>query len=113
MADQQQINHSAELDETRMSFWEHVEELRGRLLIALIALAAATAASFLFADQLIYLLAKPVGSTDALQSIEVTENVAVFMRVALLSGFAISLPVILYELLAFILPGLKKNEKKC
>jgi sec-independent protein translocase protein TatC len=112
MTDQEQVSQSSEFDEPRMSFWEHVEELRGRLLIALIALAITTGASFLFADQLIYLLAEPIGSVDALQSIEVTENVAVFMRVALLSGFAISLPVILYELLAFILPGLKKNEKK-
>ena len=112
MTDLQENNPKNELDETRMSFWEHIEELRGRLLIALIALAIATASSFLFADQLIYILAEPIGSTDALQSIEVTENVSVFMRVALLSGFAISLPVILYELLAFVLPGLKKNEKR-
>jgi sec-independent protein translocase protein TatC len=99
-------------NQSLMTFWEHVEELRKRLLIALLALGIATAASFLFADQVIYLLAEPVGSIDALQSIEVTENVAVFMRVALLCGVTISMPVILYELLVFILPGLKKNEKK-
>ena len=93
-------------------FWDHVEELRHRLLIALIALAAATAGSFLFAERIIDLLAQPAGSIDALQSIEVTENVAVFMRVSLLSGVAIAMPVILYELLAFIMPGLKENEKK-
>jgi len=95
-----------------MTFWEHVEELRKRLLIGLVALMLATAASFLFADQVIYLLAKPVGSIDALQSIEVTENVAVFMRVSLLCGLIISMPIILYEMLIFVLPALKKNEKK-
>jgi len=98
-------------DEKLMTFWEHVEELRKRLLIALVALTAATLASFFFADKVIYLLAKPVGSLDALQSIEVTENVSVFMRVSLLCGVAISMPVILYEILVFILPGLKNNEK--
>jgi len=99
-------------ESTEMPFWEHVEELRRRLLVALIALAFTTAGSFLFADQIINLLARPVGSIDSLQSIEVTENVAVFMRVSLLSGVTIAMPVILYELLAFIMPGLKTKEKK-
>ena len=98
--------------DSEMPFWDHVEELRHRLLIVLIALGAATAGSFLFAERIIDLLAEPAGSIHALQSIEVTENVAVFMRVSLLCGVAIAMPVILYELLAFIMPGLKINEKK-
>ena len=95
-----------------MPFWDHVEELRRRVLVVLVVLAAATAGSFLFAENIIDLLAQPAGSIDALQSIEVTENVAVFMRVSLLSGVAIAMPVILYELMAFIMPGLKANEKR-
>ncbi len=98
--------------QTEMPFWDHVEALRRHLLIALIALAVATFGSFLFAQEIISLLAEPVGSLDALQSIEVTENVSVFMRVSLLSGVAIAMPVILYELLAFIMPGLKDNERR-
>jgi sec-independent protein translocase protein TatC len=99
-------------DQALMTFWEHVEELRRRLLVALLALGVATAVSFIFADKVIYLLAEPVGSIDALQSIEITENISVFMRVALLCGIAISMPVILYELLAFILPALRHGEKQ-
>ena len=99
-------------NEKEMPFWDHVEELRRRLLIVLIALAISTLGSFLFADQLITLLAGPVGSIESLQSIEVTENVAVFMRVSLLSGVMIAMPVILFELLAFIMPGLKTKERK-
>lgn len=106
------VKDQDEFNQAVMSFWEHVEELRRRLLVALAALAAATALSFFFADDVIYLLARPAGSIDALQSIEVTENITVFMRVALLCGLAIAMPVILYELLAFILPGLKPEEKK-
>jgi sec-independent protein translocase protein TatC len=95
-----------------MTFWEHIEVLRKRLLIALVALLAATLGSFAFADRVIYLLAEPIGSIDMLQSIEVTENISVFMRVSLLCGVAIAMPVILYELLVFIMPGLKANEKR-
>jgi sec-independent protein translocase protein TatC len=103
---------SEDSDTALMTFWEHIEELRKRLFIALLALGAATAGSFVFAEKVINLLAKPAGSIDALQSIEVTENVAVFMRVSLLCGVMIAMPIILYELLAFILPGLKPGEKR-
>jgi sec-independent protein translocase protein TatC len=100
-----------ESDAAVMSFWEHVEELRKRLLIAIVALGVTTAGSFLFAERVIYFLAIPAGSIQALQSIEVTENLSVFMRVSLLCGLIVAMPVILYELLAFILPGLKRKEK--
>jgi len=49
---------------------------------------------------------------ESLQSIEVTENMGVFMKVSLLSGFIISLPLTLYEIIAYIVPGLKPAERK-
>ena len=110
-APDQESEQTESSDTGLMTFWEHVEELRKRLFIALLALGATTACSFAFAEKVIILLAEPVGSIEALQSIEVTENVAVFMRVSLLCGVAIAMPIILYELLVFILPGLKRNEK--
>jgi sec-independent protein translocase protein TatC len=91
---------------------EHITELRKRLLIALLGLLAATLASFALADRAIELLARPIGGLDKLQVIGVTESVGVFMKVSLLSGFIIALPLILYEILAFVLPGLKPNEKR-
>jgi len=99
-------------DQTRMTLVDHLEELRHRLLLAVAALAIATFASLFFTDQLINFLATPIGSLQNLQSIEVTENISVFMRVGLLSGVVIAMPVILYELMAFILPGLKPKEKR-
>ena len=95
----------------RMTIWEHLEELRGRLIKAGLALAAATIVSLFFAQQIIQLLAQTIGGLDKLQSIEVTENISVYMRVALLSGVLLAMPVILYQLLRFVLPGLKPNEK--
>ncbi len=96
----------------RMTFWGHLDELRHHLLMAVLALAVCTVGSLFIADRFINLLAIPVGGLQKLQSIEVTENIAVFMRVALLSGVIIAMPVILYQLLAFVLPGLKPNEKR-
>lgn len=99
-------------DPTRMTLLDHLEELRHRLLLAVAALAITTLGSLFFTDQLINLLATPIGSLQNLQSIEVTENISVFMRVGLLSGVVLAMPVILYELMAFILPGLKPTEKR-
>lgn len=99
-------------DRSNMPFWEHFEELRKRLLLALIALVMATVASFFFAENVVNFLTNPVGGIETLQSIEVTENIGVFTRVALMCGLIIALPVIFYELLAFIMPGLKPSERR-
>lgn len=94
-----------------MSLSGHIEELRKRLLLSIIALLITVLASFLFADKVITWLTVPIGGLVKLQSIEITENIGVFMRVALLSGFILAFPIILYQLLRFILPGLTPKEK--
>lgn len=106
------MSETGNQQEKVMSFWDHVEELRGRLLIALLALLVTTAVSFAFADKAVTLLTLPIGGPSKLQSIEVTENITVFMKVSLLSGFILALPVILYELMAFVIPGLNSRERR-
>ena len=95
-----------------LTFLEHFEELRVRLLISVIALAITTLVSFAFAQYLLRFIAIPIGGLEKLQSIEVTENISVFMRVSLLSGVLLAMPVIVYQLLRFILPGLTTKEKR-
>lgn len=90
----------------------HLTELRSRLLKILIALAIAIIVSFSITDFLMDILTRPIGGIKSLQSIEVTENIGVFMRVSLLSGFTLSFPVVLYQVLAFVLPGLDEKEKR-
>jgi sec-independent protein translocase protein TatC len=95
-----------------MGIWEHVNELRKRLFKALLGMIAAVLISFSLAPMFIEILAQPIGGTQALISIEVTENISTFMRVSLLSGFIIALPFITYQIWAFISPGLMPNEKR-
>jgi sec-independent protein translocase protein TatC len=97
--------------ETSMPLLQHLNELRQRLFKAFLAVILTTALSFVFAGQLIDYFAKPIGGSKSLVSIEVTENVAIYMRVALLSGIVLGIPFIVYQLLRFVLPGLKTNEK--
>ena len=96
----------------QMSIWEHVNELRKRLFRAVIGLVLTTTISFSIASKLLEMLAVPIGGLDKLQSIEITENMGVYMKVSLLSGFIFALPYILYQLLAFVMPGLKPGEKR-
>ena len=95
-----------------MSIWDHVNELRKRLFIAVIALAVTTLVSFAIVPFLLDFITVPVGGIENLQSIEITENIGVFMRVSLLSGFIFAFPVILTQILMFLAPGLEKNEKR-
>jgi len=98
--------------ETRASMWEHIGALRAHLLRSVIALAVGVGISFYFTIPLMSYLAVPVGGLENLQAIEVTEEVGVFMRVALTSGIAIMLPYIAFEIWLFAAPGLRPRERK-
>ena len=95
-----------------MSIWDHLDELRSRLLKILLGLVVTTLVSLIAANQLMSLLAIPIGGLEKLQSIEVTENVAVFMRISVLAGFILALPFTLYQIMAFVSPGLEKKERR-
>lgn len=98
--------------ETRASLWEHVDALRAHLLRMVIGLALGVGISFYFTVPLMAYLAIPVGGLENLQAIEVTEEVGVFMRVALTSGIAIMLPYLAFEIWLFAAPGLRPRERK-
>lgn len=101
------------VEESEMSIWDHIGELRKRLMWGLGALILTTGASVVFlATYFINFLARPIGGLDKLVAIEVTESVGVYMRVSLLAGFIMALPLIVYEILAFVVPGLYDNEKR-
>jgi sec-independent protein translocase protein TatC len=99
-------------EEARSSFWGHVEALRIHLFRMLIALSICVGISFYFAKSLMAFLAEPVGGLDKLQAIQVTEELGVFMRVALTSGIAIAFPYLAFEIWLFAAPGLNSREKK-
>lgn len=94
------------------SILPHLDELRSRILKSLIALALATLVSFAFAGRLIEWLTRPIGGMAGMQAIEVTEPLGVFMRVALLSGVALAMPVIIFQAFRFVSPGLRRRERR-
>ncbi len=90
---------------------EHIDDLRKHILRALVGLAVAVGVSFIFTQQVVNFLAGPIGGLEKLQAIEVTETIGVFMRVALLCGFALALPYIAFELWLFAAPALRPRAK--
>ncbi|MCB2202950.1 twin-arginine translocase subunit TatC [bacterium] len=95
-----------------LTLWQHLDELRKRLLYAVIGVVVGIVISFIVSDYTLQLLARPIGGYEQLQSIEVTENVGVFMRVTLLGGIIVSLPFTLAQIYFFIRPGLKPKERR-
>jgi sec-independent protein translocase protein TatC len=98
--------------DTRQMMWDQVEALRMHLFRAILFLALTVGISFFFTQKIIDFLAAPVGGLDKLVAIEVTETIGVFMRVALLSGIALAIPYIAFELWLFAAPGLRPRERK-
>lgn len=99
-------------DAARQELMEHLEVFRSHLLRAVIAIGFGIVLSFLFTQRLIEFLARPVGGLSALKAIEVTESIGVFMRVALIAGFALALPYVSFEFWLFAAPGLKPSTRK-
>jgi sec-independent protein translocase protein TatC len=94
-----------------LSLVQHLKEFRDRLMVACIAIAITTAISFLFTTDIIKILLVPAG-VQKLLAISPTENFTTYFRVALFSGFALAMPVVLYEIYAYIDPALHPNERR-
>lgn len=94
-----------------LSLIQHIGELRDRLMKAAIALVITTAISFLFTTDIIKILLIPTGQ-ERLVTLSPTENFTTYFRVALFSGIALAMPVILYEIYAYIDPALYPKERR-
>lgn len=98
--------------DTRQMLWDQIEDLRMHILRVVIVLSLTVLASFWVAQDLMEFIAVPVGGLEKLQAIQVTEEIGVFMRVAMSTGIAIAFPYIAFEIWLFAAPGLKPREKK-
>jgi sec-independent protein translocase protein TatC len=94
-----------------MGLLEHINALRKHLTRAVIFMVITTSLSFTFTQRFIDFLAQPIGGISQLTPIDVTEPFSVYMRVALLAGFALALPYIAFELWLFAAPGLHRPAR--
>lgn len=94
----------------RMGFFEHLDELRVRLFRAMIALVIGTVIGIAVATPVLTYLVSPYG--ERLQTLGPTESVVSYFRVSLLVGGILSIPVITYQVMMFIVPGLTRKERR-
>lgn len=94
-----------------MTFVEHLEELRWRIVKALLALAAGFGLAFVYSKVLMAWLSVPAGDVSFIFT-SPAEYFMASLKVAFFAGLYLALPVILYQLVAFVAPGLEPTERR-
>jgi sec-independent protein translocase protein TatC len=97
--------------EVEMSLVDHLEELRRRILRSLLAVVLAAAGCLVFVKPVVRLLEMPAEGIRFLQ-LAPGEFLFVSLKVAGYAGLCLALPWVLYEILAFVLPGLTRRERR-
>jgi sec-independent protein translocase protein TatC len=104
------------MDETRLPLTEHLAELRTRLFRILLAWVIGSAAAWSYAEGIFGLLLAPaiaaLGEGErTLQAIAPAEIFFTYLKCALLAGFVFALPVVFWQVWAFVAPGLYDSER--
>ncbi len=104
-----------------MTFWEHLEELRWRVMKMAIAFLIGAVTAWFFREEILTWLTLPfvegwaAGNLDRQASLHFSAPAAMFLaniKIAVLSGLLFALPIMLYQVWAFVAPGLYSNERR-
>lgn len=100
----------------RMSFLEHLEELRKRIIRSLVALIGGVFVSFFFLDRVVNFVLNPLMARlpegSGFIVTEAPEYFVLYIKLGLLSGLFVAMPFILWQVWLFIAPGLYAHEKR-
>ncbi|MFI5236337.1 MAG: twin-arginine translocase subunit TatC [Ignavibacteriales bacterium] len=114
-AEETKLNNGKQIgNDVEMSFLDHIEELRWRIIYSLIGILVFTIAAWFFIDPVIeVVLLKPARDANAsLQNLRPFGQLFLYVQVAITVGIVASLPNIFYQLWKFISPALKQREQK-
>ncbi len=99
--------------DNELSLVGHLNELRKRIIICLVALGATTLLALPYASQLLKILKLPArGVIDKLAFFSPEEAFLIYMRISIFYGFTISLPVTLYQLWGFCSPAMEEKVRR-
>lgn len=99
------------MDDLKLPIIEHVAELRKRLIIIVSIVIAGTIGSYVYIETLIDLLLEPVRKLDFIY-LTPPELFLSYIKISLVAGIIITSPIIFWNIWVFIVPGLKKKEKR-
>ncbi len=94
-----------------MSLVDHLGELRSRIFRIVLAVAVGAVVGFWFAPQIINILVAPVPGNKVIV-LGPGDAFFIYMKISIVVGVILAMPVILYQLWAFVAPGLTPNERK-
>ena len=94
-----------------MPFLDHLEELRKRILISLLAILVVTAVALVFSDNILKVILMPAGGMK-LNAFSLMDGFMIKFRIALYIGIAMAFPIWGFELYRFIGPALLDKERK-
>lgn len=96
-----------------MTLQEHLEELRSRILKSALAILGAMVVGLVFSQRILEKIAEQAKVPNGeMQLISPTEGFVIYFKVALYVGIGIAMPILLYQLLAFVSPGLTGRERR-
>ncbi|XP_057423147.1 sec-independent protein translocase protein TATC, chloroplastic [Lotus japonicus] len=100
-------------DDKEMSIFDHLEELRQRIFVSVLVVGASILGCFAYSKELVKLLEAPVKS-EGVKFLQLAPGEFFFttLKVSGYSGILLGSPIILYEIIAFVLPGLTKSERR-
>jgi sec-independent protein translocase protein TatC len=105
---------------SKMTIWEHLDELRGRVVKAAIGVLVATIVAWGFRERLLALLVAPYERVWlerfhkplVLQTLAPADAFLGYLELSLTAGIAAGVPIIFYQLWSFVSPGLYRKEKR-
>lgn len=104
------------MDEKKLPLTAHLQELRKRLILSFIAVGGGFALCYAFAEKIFDVLAAPLlkmmPAGGSLIFTSVAEAFFTYMKVAFIAGLIVASPFVLYQIWAFVAPGLYRHEKK-
>ncbi|RJP14851.1 MAG: twin-arginine translocase subunit TatC [Candidatus Abyssobacteria bacterium SURF_5] len=100
------------MNDVKMTFTQHLAELRIRLVKGLAAIAVFSIIGYIFRSQILYVIKKPLGTTIPLHAFDLFEPFFASLRIAGYTGLFFGLPFLVYQIMMFCLPALRPNEKK-
>lgn len=111
---QQDLQNGEIETEKEMTFLEHLEELRWRIIFSIIGIVIGTIVAWIFIDFLVdVVLLKPAKDSGAhLQNLRPIGQLFLYMQIAIMVGIIISIPNIFYQFWQFISPALRKHERR-
>jgi len=97
-----------------MGFLDHLEELRKRIIKAIVSVLIFSVGAFVFSDFFVEALMLPSRNVPdmSIQVLKVQEMLMLKFKIAFIMGIVVSIPVIAYQFWAFVAPGLYPDEKR-